>query len=252
MPASSEPSSSTRDVVNAHGVALVTGGTRGLGRALVRDLLERGWTVVTDGRDPATLDALVGSSDHGERLVAVAGDVTDADHRSDLEHAVEQLGRLDVLVNNASTLGTTPLPALADQTAGNLSSAFEVNVLAPHALTTSLIGVLRASNGAVVNITSDAAIEGYPGWGAYGVSKAALEQWSSVLAAEEPVLDVYWVDPGDLRTDLHQAAFPGEDISDRPGPATVVPAILSLLDRRPASGRYRAADLAAVDGVVGA
>lgn len=240
------PSNNRSDTTDLHtGVALVTGGTRGLGRALVRALLDRGWTVVTDGRDPTTLDGLVASVGHGDQLVALVGDVTDPIHRGQLTDAIRQLGRLDVLVNNASTLGTTPMPSLAEQGISNLASTIEVNLLAPHALSTSLLDVLRESGGAVVNVTSDAAVEGYPGWGAYGASKAALEQWSNVLAAEEPDVDVYWLDPGDLRTDLHQAAFPGEDISDRPLPEVAVPGMLWVIDHRPPSGRVRAMEVSA-------
>ena len=153
--------------------------------------------------------------------------------------------RLELLVNNASTLGHTPLRPLGDQPGGALADVLTTNLLAPHDLTVALLPVLRRSNGVVINVTSDAAVEGYPGWGPYGVSKAALEQWSNILASEEDSLSVYWVDPGDLRTDLHQAAFPGEDISDRPLPDIAVPGFLSLLDERPPSGRAKALQLAA-------
>lgn len=225
-------------------VALVTGGSRGLGRALVVSLLDRGWTVVTDARRTDDLARL--AADTGERptLLTIAGDVTDAAHRARLAGAISELGRLDLLVNNASTLGPTPLPPLARQASADLAATLEVNLLAPHALTTRLLADLRRSHGVVINVTSDAATEGYEGWGAYGASKAALEQWSNILAAEESALDVYWVDPGDLRTDLHQAAFPGEDISDRPLPEVAIPGLLRLVDERPSSGRYRAQEVA--------
>ena len=152
-------------------------------------------------------------------------------------------GRLDLLVNNAGTLGASPLPALADYPPDELRAAFEVNVIAPVALTQLALPLLRASGGAVLNITSDAAVEAYAGWGGYGAAKAALEQASNVLAAEEPTLRVWWTDPGDLRTDMHQLAFPGEDISDRPEPSSVVPAFVRLVTERLPSGRYRAAHL---------
>ncbi len=225
-------------------VALLTGGSRGLGRVLGHALLSRGWTLITDGRDETSLRALVDAQTGSrDRLITVAGDVTDEAHRTHLRDQVNRLGRLDLLVNNASTLGATPLPRLGRQPADNLADVYRTNVLAPHALTTVLLPVLRANGGTVVNVTSDAAVEAYAGWGAYGASKAALEQWSNVLAAEEPDISVYWVDPGDLRTDLHQEAFPGEDISDRPLPDVAVPGLLHLLDERPPSGRYRAQEL---------
>ena len=226
--------------------ALITGGSKGLGRALAAALLERGWTVITDARTEADLTELRNAHEAaGDRLVTIPGDVADGDHRRVLRDEVNRLGRLDLLVNNASTLGATPLPRLGGQPAENLADVYAVNVLAPHALTTLVLPVLRANRGVVINVTSDAAVEGYPGWGAYGASKAALEQWSNVLAAEEPDLAVYWVDPGDLRTDLHQQAFPGEDISDRPPPGVAVPGFLHLVERRPPSGRFRAQQVVA-------
>ena len=156
----------------------------------------------------------------------------------------------DLLVNNAGTLGASPLPALADYPPDELRVAFEVNVIAPIALTQLVLPLLRASGGAVLNITSDAAEQAYAGWGGYGAAKAALEQASNVLAAEENTLRVWWVDPGDMRTRMHQDAFPGEDISDRPQPGSVIPALRRLIAERPPSGRYRAAELmpAAADG----
>ena len=225
-------------------VALITGGSKGLGRALVLALLDRSWTVITDGRTPKTLDDLSGLA--GElrgRLVTVRGNVVDPGHQADLVAEVDATGRLDVLVNNASMLGVSPLAPLADQPGSALVEVLATNLIAPHDLTVGLLPSLRHSHGMVVNVTSDAAIEGYSGWGPYGTSKAALEQWSNVLAAEEDELRVYWVDPGDLRTDLHQAAFPGENISDRPLPEVAVPGFLHLIDERPASGRAKALQL---------
>jgi len=178
----------------------------------------------------------------GGTVTAVPGDVTDPAHRAALRQAADAAGRLDLLVNNAGTLGASPLPALADYPLDELRAAFDVNVFAPLALTQLLLPLLRGS-GAVLNITSDAAVEAYAGWGGYGAAKAALEQASNVLAAEEPTLRVWWADPGDLRTDMHQLAFPGEDISDRPEPESVVPALVRLVSQRLPSGRYRAAHL---------
>ena len=220
--------------------AVVTGASKGLGRALATALAARGWQLVLDARDPADLaTALPGAT-------VLAGDVSDPAHRADLAAAVRTHGRLDLLVNNASDLGPSPLPALAAYPLDALRRVFETDVLAPVALAQALLPMLRSARGTVVNVSSDAAVEAYPYWGGYGAAKAALDHVTAVLATEEPELAVYAVDPGDMRTDMHQAAFPGEDISDRPLPDAVVPAFLHLLETRPASGRYRAAELLAV------
>jgi NAD(P)-dependent dehydrogenase (short-subunit alcohol dehydrogenase family) len=223
---------------------LITGASRGLGRALAVGLARAGFALIIDARDAAALAAVARElRADGGTVTAIAGDVTDPAHRAALARAAEAAGRLDVLVNNAGTLGASPLPALADYPPDELRAAFEVNVIAPVALTQLLLPLLRASGGAVLNITSDAAVEAYAGWGGYGAAKAALEQVSNVLAAEETGLRVWWADPGDLRTDMHQRAFPGEDISDRPRPESVVPAFVRLITQRLPSGRYRAAHL---------
>ena len=229
--------------------AIVTGASRGLGLALAAGLAEAGWGLVIDGRD---LEALAAAAERLATLgtvVSLPGDVTDPGHRDALVRAAERLGGPlggpDLLVNNAGILGPSPQPLLADYPLDVLRQVYEVNVVAPLALTQVALPALRQRHGAVVNITSDAAVEPYPGWGGYGSAKAALEQASRVLAAEEPDVRVWWVDPGDLRTRMHQEAFPGEDISDRALPETVVPAFLRLLASRPESGRVRAADLLA-------
>jgi len=227
----------------AQPTALITGASKGLGRALAGALAARGWRLVLDARTPGSLATELSAA-------VLAGDVTDPRHREALAAAVDTLGRLDLLVNNASDLGPSPLPALACYPIEALRRVYETDVVAPLALVQILAPRLRAAAGIVMNISSDAAVEPYPGWGGYGSAKAALDQLSAVLAAEEPDLRVYAVDPGDMRTDMHQAAFPGEDITDRPEPATVVPALLRLLDARPPSGRYRAADWAAADSAV--
>jgi len=227
-------------------VALITGASRGLGRAVAAALAARGWRLILDGRRPDPLLAAATALGGEPRVTAVPGDVADPAHRADLVAAVHRLGRLDLLVNNASVLGPSPQPPLADYPLAELSTVYEVNVLAPLALLQPLLPALQASGGTVVNVSSDAAVEPYPGWGGYGSAKAALDQLTAVLAAEQPRLRVYAFDPGDMRTELHQQAFPGEDISDRPEPETVVPAVLRLLDTRPPSARYRAADLLAV------
>jgi NAD(P)-dependent dehydrogenase (short-subunit alcohol dehydrogenase family) len=222
-------------------LALVTGASRGLGRALARGLADHGWGLILDARTATDLHAV--AADLGAALVAaIPGDVADPEHRADLSAAVNEHDGLDVLVANASSLGPSPMPALADYPLDELRRVYEVNVLAPLALTQLLIPALVARSGTIVNITSDASVEPYEGWGGYGSSKAALDQLTAILGAEQPSLHVYAVDPGDMRTQMHQDAFPGEDISDRPEPETVVPAMLQLLQTSPRSGRYRASD----------
>src|SRR5437870_5319677 len=225
-------------------VAVITGASRGLGLALARSFADRGWRLVVDARGAADLAAVEAELAARTDVTAIAGDVSDERHRRALIDAAGG-GRLDLLVNNASLLGPSPQPRLADYDLDTLKRVYDVNVFAPLRLTQLALPLLRASAGHVINITSDAAIEGYEGWGGYGSSKAAFEQWSRVLAAEEPGLRVWWVDPGDMNTRMHQEAFPGEDISDRPSPETVVPGLLALIDRDPPSGRYRAAELLA-------
>jgi NAD(P)-dependent dehydrogenase (short-subunit alcohol dehydrogenase family) len=232
-------------------VALVTGASRGLGLALSRALAERGWDLVIDARGADDLGAVSDELSARTRVRAVAGDVSDAGHRLTLAAAVEELGRLDLLVNNASLLGPSPQPPLAAYPLDVLERAFRVNVLAPLALVQAFLPALRGTNGRIVNVTSDAGVEAYQGWGGYGSSKAALEQLSAVLAAEEPGLRVYWVDPGDMNTRMHQEAYPGEDISDRPPPEASVPGLLRLVDGDLPSGRYRAADLAGAEAPAG-
>lgn len=221
--------------------AIITGGSRGFGRALAADLVADGWDVVLDGRHAD--DLLTAAGAMGPRAHPVVGDVTDPAHRDELLAVAAELGPLDLLVNNAGSLGPSPLPLLADLSLADLESVLRANVVAPLGLVQSALPRLRRSAGAVINVTSDAAVEAYPGWGAYGSSKAAFEQVSHVLAAEEAGVSVWWFDPGDMRTDMHQAAFPGDDISDRPDPSEIVPAIRRLLTARPPSGRVRAVDL---------
>ncbi len=226
-------------------IALITGASRGLGEALARRLAADGWTLVLDARGAEALDAVAASL--ASTLLAVAGDVADQAHRDRLIEEAAGLGGLDALVNNASVLGPSPQPNLADYPVDALRAVYEVNVIAPLALTAAALPLLRSSArpGRILNITSDAGVEAYRGWGGYGSSKAALEHASRVLAAEEPDLRVYLVDPGDMRTRMHQEAFPGEDISDRPPPEVSVPGLLPLLDGDLPSGRYLARDLGA-------
>ncbi|MEU9488201.1 SDR family oxidoreductase [Streptomyces decoyicus] len=297
-------------------VAIITGASKGLGRALAAALAGRGWDLVVDARSAGPLaEAARELRTTGARVAALPGDVTDGGHRAALVAAAGELGGLDLLVNNASALGAEPLVRLADQPLDGLRAALEVNVVAPLSLLQEALPLLRSSSylssygelapyignrsyradvgnshaydsdpytknarnagssdsspyigigdvvieanaeaagtgGAVLNISSDAAVEAYPTWGGYGAAKAALDQQSAVLAVEEPGLRVWWVDPGDMRTDLYAAAAPDEDASGRPLPATVVPALLRLLDGAAPSGRYAAAaGTAAPDGV---
>ena len=221
--------------------ALITGASRGLGLALARALAARGWRLVIDARGAPALEAARRELATLTDVTALSGDVADDWHRAALVDAAG--GRIDALVNNASVLGMSPQPPLADHPLGVLEEILRVNALAPLALIQSALTVL--SPGArVVNVTSDAAVEAYEGWGGYGASKATLEQLTRVLAVERPELAVYAFDPGDMNTALHQAAFPGEDISDRPPPEDSVPALLELIVGDLPSGRYRAADLA--------
>ena len=213
-------------------VAIVTGASRGLGLALTRELSSRGWRVVVDARDG---DALTRAVVELATVTAISGDVADPEHRRAL---VDTAGdRVDVLVNNASLLGPSPQPPLASYPLDVLRRVYEVNVFAPLALA-QLALPRMADGGAIVNVTSDAGAEAYEGWGGYGSSKAALEQVSAILAAEQPELRVYTVDPGDMRTQMHQEAFPGEDISDRPPPEESVPGLVALIEGRVPSGRY--------------
>jgi NAD(P)-dependent dehydrogenase (short-subunit alcohol dehydrogenase family) len=226
--------------------AIVTGASRGLGRALAAGLAAAGYAVVIDARNAAELEAAragLAARYPGVPVTAVPGDVGDPAHRAALVRAAGRTGGADLLINNAGTLGTSPLPALADYPLDALRAGFESNVVAPVALIQALLPTLRERGGAIINITSDAAAEAYAGWGGYGAAKAALEQASNVLAAEENTVRVWWVDPGDLRTRMHQEAFPGEDISDRPLPEEVVPGFLRLITGRLPSGRYRAPEL---------
>jgi NAD(P)-dependent dehydrogenase (short-subunit alcohol dehydrogenase family) len=225
------------------GVAVVTGASRGLGLALARSLARDGWSLVLDARGGDALERVAAELSEHTRVHAIAGDVADPWHRERLVAAAEELGGLDLLVNNASVLGPSPQPALGEYPLTVLREVYEVNVVAPLALVQSSLALLRRAHGTVVNITSDAAREPYDGWGGYGSSKAALEQWSNILGAEEPDLCVYVFDPGDMRTQMHQDAFPGEDISDRPPPESVVPSLRTLLDEHPPSGRFTISEL---------
>ncbi|MEU9591817.1 SDR family NAD(P)-dependent oxidoreductase [Streptomyces sp. NPDC048219] len=222
-------------------VAIITGASKGLGRALAESLAERGWHLVLDARTPEALEGTAAAlASYGTRVTALAGDVTDAGHRAELVAAAWRLGGVDLLVSNASALGAEPLVRLEELPLDGLRRALEVNTVAALGLVQEALPLLRsAAAGAVITVSSDAAAEAYETWGGYGTSKAALDQLAAVLAAEEPGLRVWAVDPGDMATDLYAAAVPDDD-DPRPDPADVVPALLRLLDERPASGRYAA------------
>jgi NAD(P)-dependent dehydrogenase (short-subunit alcohol dehydrogenase family) len=219
---------------------IVTGASRGLGLVLTRALVERGWRIAVDARDSRALAAAWPEAPNG---VLVSGDITDPSHRRALVDAAGP--SVDLMVNNASALGPSPQPRLVEYPLDELRRVYEVNVVAPLALVQLALPCL-APGAAIVNVTSDAAVEAYEGWGGYGSSKAALERLTATLAAEHPDLRVYSVDPGDMRTQMQQEAFPDEDISDRPPPEESVPGILALIEASLPSGRYRARDLARV------
>jgi NAD(P)-dependent dehydrogenase (short-subunit alcohol dehydrogenase family) len=219
--------------------ALITGASRGLGLALARGLAKQGWQLLIDARGGDALAAAQAELAQRTRVVAIAGDVTDAAHRQALAQAARDLGGLDALVNNASVLGPSPQPSLLEYPLDVLEQVYRTNVIAPLALLQALQHELKPG-ASVINITSDAGVEPYEGWGGYGSSKAALEQLSHIFAAENPALRVYWVDPGDMRTQMHQEAFPGEDISDRPLPEVSVPGLIALITGSHPSGRYAA------------
>jgi NAD(P)-dependent dehydrogenase (short-subunit alcohol dehydrogenase family) len=223
-------------------VAIITGASRGLGLALSRELAAAGWRLVIDARGRGELERTARELAEIGDVRALAGDVSDAGHRSALVDAAGD--RIDLLVNNASILGPSPQPQLDAYPLTELEAVLRVNVLAPLALIQ--LALPRMRDGMIVNVTSDAAVQPYAGWGGYGSSKAALEQLTAILGAEHPELRVYAVDPGDMRTRMHQEAFPGEDISDRPLPEQSVPGLLSLIEHAPPSGRYRARELAGV------
>lgn len=223
--------------------ALITGASRGLGLALARQLARDGWGLVIDARGAEALEQARSELAASTKVIAVPGSVTATAHRQALAAAARELGGLDALINNASFLGPSPQPALLEYPIEVLEEVYATNVLAPMALIQELRGALRPQ-ACVINVTSDAGVEAYGGWGGYGSSKAALEHLSAILSQENPSIRIYWVDPGDMQTQMQQEAFPGEDISDRAQPEESVPGLLALIGGSKPSGRYRAHDIA--------
>ena len=219
--------------------ALITGASRGLGLALARELAKKGWGLIIDGRGKKALEEVRLELAETTKVIAVPGDVTAESHRKKLAKAADELGGLDALINNASFLGPSPQPSLLEYPLDVLEQVYYTNVIAPLGLIQALHPALKL-DACVMNISSDAGVEAYGGWGGYGSSKAALEHLSHIFAEENPSLRVYWVDPGDMRTQMQQEAFPDEDISDRPLPEESVPGLIALLEGSQASGRYRA------------
>ena len=221
---------------------LITGASRGLGLALARELAARGWTLILDARGAEALEGARAELASLTTVFAIPGDVTDPEHRAAVASAAHAAGGLDLVVNNAGVLGPSPQPRLLDYPLAALEKVYQANVMAPLAVLQAVRGELKPG-ARIINVTSDAGVEAYPGWGGYGSSKAALEQLSAILAAENEDLRVYWVDPGDMRTQMHQEAFPGEDISDRPLPETSIPGFIALIEGDYPSGRYTARSL---------
>lgn len=222
--------------------ALITGASRGLGRALARTLAERGWNLILTSRDSEDLRSVRDALAKITHVAAIPGDVTDPNHRRELAVLARGHNGLDAIVNNAGALGPSPQPGLLDYPLDTLKWVFDTNVIAPLGVIQTVRSDLKP-HARIINVTSDAGVNAYPGWGGYGASKAALEQLSAILASENTELRVYWVDPGDMRTDMHQAAYPGEDISDRPSPEERVPGFVTLLEGDLPSGRYVASEL---------
>lgn len=222
--------------------ALITGASRGLGLALARQLAQNGWGLIIDARGKKALEQVRDELSPLTKVVAIPGDITAESHRKKLLKAVQELGGLDLLVNNASLLGPSPQPVLLDYPLDVLEEVYRANVFAPLAIIQTLRSTLKP-DARIINVTSDAGVEAYGGWGGYGSSKAALEHLSHILAEENPGWHVYWVDPGDMRTQMQQEAFPDEDISDRPLPEESVPGLLALIDGQLPSGRYRAREI---------
>lgn len=229
--------------------ALITGASRGLGLELAEALADRGWNLIINARGEEALKQAERKLSQKTQVIAIVGDVSDSKHRAELAQAAQYFGTLDAVINNASILGASPLPALFDYPLDVLEQIYRINVIAPLAILQAVHPYLNTS-ARIINVSSDAGIEAYEDWGGYGSSKAALEQLSAILAAENPQYRVYWVDPGDMQTQMHQEAFPGEDISDRDLPVLSVPGFLALLEGDLKSGRYAAKQLVPFAGSV--
>ncbi len=228
---------------------LITGASRGLGLALANSLAQRGWRLIINARGEADLETAYQKLSEYTQVIAVAGDISHASHRAKLLAAAIESGGLDAVVNNAGILGPSPQPTLLDYPLDVLEKVYRINVLAQLGVLQAVRSTLKESP-RIINVTSDAGVNAYPGWGGYGSAKAALEHLSAILAEENPQWRVYWVDPGDMQTQMHQEAFPGEDISDRPLPPASVPALITLLEGDLPSGRYEARNIQTANEVV--
>lgn len=222
-------------------VAIVTGISRGFGLAVAHALLAKGWQVVGDGRSTESLKKV--QANLGPGAILIAGNVTNEAHLIKLVDTARSLGQFKLLVNNAGILGPSPMPVLLDLKINDLESVLKINTLAPLRLIQIAAPSLAKIVGVVINVTSDAAVKDYEGWGAYSITKAALEKLTAILALEQKAIRFYCLDPGDMQTDMHQAAYPGEDISDRQNPNVSAPAVVRLAKGDLPSGRYRVADL---------
>lgn len=225
--------------------ALITGASKGFGRALVETLAKEGWQLLINARNPQTLLETQRYLEQFTEVHAISGDVKDEIHLLQLPEKLEQLNwKLDLIVNNASTLGASPQPVLLEYPIESIHQIFHTNVIAPLSLLQKLKGYLK-DQAKIINLSSDAAANAYENWGGYGASKAALDHLTSIFIKENPQWSVYAFDPGDMRTEMHQAAFPGENIEDRPLPQSIaVPAALKLINENLNSGRYEASQLA--------
>jgi NAD(P)-dependent dehydrogenase (short-subunit alcohol dehydrogenase family) len=222
--------------------ALITGASFGLGRAVAFELARRGWALTIDARHAEPLASTAQALSELTSVRAISGDVGDPEHREQLVAARAAVGQLNLVINNASDLGGSPLPKLRDLEPAAYELVLHTNVVAPQQLIRAALPYLEPQ-AVIINVSSDAGVDHYETWGGYGSSKAALDHQTLTWAAEEPDFIWYSFDPGDMRTAMHQAAFPGEDISDRPEPETVAPIVVALISSGLPSGRYRAADL---------
>jgi NAD(P)-dependent dehydrogenase (short-subunit alcohol dehydrogenase family) len=224
--------------------ALITGASKGLGYALAEHLAQNGWNLLINARNAKQLLEARNHLEQFTKVIAISGDVRDELHLLQLAEALESnQWQPDLVVNNASALGVSPMPHLLDHPVEDLHVIFHTNMIAPISLLQKVKPYLK-SDATIINVSSDAGAGAYETWGAYGGSKAGLDHMTDILAKEYPAWRFYAFDPGDMRTEMHQAAFPGQDISDRPLPTEqAVPAIIRLIENELPGGRYTASAL---------